>query len=429
MSKTNKKQKKAAALKEKRRKTLVHKTNITTIQKKKKTNQVNNLKKSNNISDSMKNINGISSNNIKQLIKIKNEAIDPKNIIDSNRSKKKKMKRNKIQLQQANGKNKQNKETVKSTLMSQHNQTKQLNAKGTMKKKNNSINKILKLKKITEKRVRYAKDDKVISINNTELVNDKNNSKTKKDSKVNIQLLREMLATKEKSEKKPKKIKETLPLRERMMMKLKASRFRYLNETLYNNTSTQSKKYFKEDPDSFIAYHDGYKQQVAQWPLNPLDVIIASIKNMPNDYIIADFGCGEAMLAASIQQKTHSFDLISVNEKVQACDMSHTPLLTNSVHIVVFCLSLMGTNLGDYILEANRVLKKDGILKIAEIESRFDHIEDFIKLLNDYGFMNTWKDLSQNLFYFLDFKKIKDIITNKSKLPMITLKSCLYKKR
>lgn len=150
---------------------------------------------------------------------------------------------------------------------------------------------------------------------------------------------------------------------------------------------------------------------------------------MPNDYIIADFGCGEAMLAASIQQKTHSFDLISVNEKVQACDMSHTPLLTNSVHIVVFCLSLMGTNLGDYILEANRVLKKDGILKIAEIESRFDHIEDFIKLLNDYGFMNTWKDLSQNLFYFLDFKKIKDITTNKNKLPMITLKSCLYKKR
>ncbi|XP_047356179.1 ribosomal RNA-processing protein 8 isoform X2 [Vespa velutina] len=376
----------------------------------------------------MKNINGISSNNIKQLIKIKNEVIEPKKIIDSNKSKKKKMKKNKIQLQQANGNNKQNKETVKSMLMSQHNQTKQLNAK-TMKKKNNSINKILKLKKITEKKIKYAKDDNVISINNTELVNDKNNSKTKKDSKVNIQLLREMLATKEKSEKKPKKIKETLPLRERMMMKLKASRFRYLNETLYNNTSTQSKKYFKEDPDSFIAYHDGYKQQVAQWPLNPLDVIIASIKNMPNDYIIADFGCGEAMLAASIQQKTHSFDLISVNEKVQACDMSHTPLLTNSVHIVVFCLSLMGTNLGDYILEANRVLKKDGILKIAEIESRFDHIEDFIKLLNDYGFMNTWKDLSQNLFYFLDFKKIKDITTNKNKLPMITLKSCLYKKR
>ncbi|KAL2744269.1 ribosomal RNA-processing protein 8 isoform X1 [Vespula maculifrons] len=423
MSKTNKKQKKAAALKEKRKKTMMYKTNLTTIKKKTKTNEINNLKKNNDIPDHIKNTNGISSNNIKQLTKIKNEAIN------SNKSKKKKMKKNKIKLEQANGKDKQNKESVKNRSMSQHSQTKQLNVKSTIKKKNDdSMNKILKLKKITEKRVKHTKDDNFISIDKTKSFNDKNNSKAKKYPK-NVQLLREMLATKEKSEVKQKKIKEILPLRERMMMKLKASRFRYLNETLYNNTSIQSKKYFKEDPDSFIAYHDGYKQQVAQWPLNPLDVIIASIKNMPNDYIIADFGCGEAMLAASIQQKTHSFDLISVNERVEACDMSHTPLLTNSVHIVVFCLSLMGTNLGDYILEANRVLKKDGILKIAEIESRFEHIENFIKLLNDYGFVNTWKDLSQNLFYFLDFKKVKDITTNRNKLPMITLKSCLYKKR
>ncbi|KAF7397847.1 hypothetical protein HZH68_009069 [Vespula germanica] len=423
MSKTNKKQKKAAALKEKRKKTMMYTTNLTTIKKKTKTNEINNLKKNNDMPNHIKNTNSISSNNIKQLTKIKNEAIN------SNKSKKRRIKKNKIKLEQANGKDKQNKESVKNKSMSQHSQTKQLNAKSKIKKKNDdSMNKILKLKKITEKRVKHTKDDNFISIDKTKSFNDKNNSKTKKYPK-NVQLLREMLATKEKSEVKQKKIKEILPLRERMMMKLKASRFRYLNETLYNNTSIQSKKYFKEDPDSFIAYHDGYKQQVAQWPLNPLDVIIASIKNMPNDYIIADFGCGEAMLAASIQQKTHSFDLISVNERVEACDMSHTPLLTNSVHIVVFCLSLMGTNLGDYILEANRVLKKDGILKIAEIESRFEHIENFIKLLNDYGFVNTWKDLSQNLFYFLDFKKVKDITTNRNKLPMITLKSCLYKKR
>lgn len=353
MSKTNKKQKKAAALKEKRKKTMTYKTNLTTIKKKTKTNEINNLKKNNDIPNHIKNTNSISSNNIKQLTKVKNEAIN------SNKSKKKKMKKNKIKLEQANGKDKQNKESVKNRSMSQHSQTKQLNVKSIIKKKNDdSMNKILKLKKITEKRVKHTKDDNFISIDKTKSFNDKNNSKAKKYPK-NVQLLREMLATKEKSEVKQKKIKEILPLRERMMMKLKASRFRYLNETLYNNTSIQSKKYFKEDPDSFIAYHDGYKQQVAQWPLNPLDVIIASIKNMPNDYIIADFGCGEAMLATSIQQKTHSFDLISVNERVQACDMSHTPLLRNSVHIVVFCLSLMGTNLGDYILEANRVLKKE----------------------------------------------------------------------
>lgn len=52
-----------------------------------------------------------------------------------------------------------------------------------------------------------------------------------------------------------------------------------------------------------------------------------------------------------------SFDLISLDPCVQACDMSHTPLLTGQVNVVVFCLSLMGTNLKDYIIEANRVLK------------------------------------------------------------------------
>lgn len=37
--------------------------------------------------------------------------------------------------------------------------------------------------------------------------------------------------------------------------------------------------------------------------------------------------------------------------------MAHVPLENESVDVAVFCLSLMGTNLQDYILEANRVLK------------------------------------------------------------------------
>lgn len=77
----------------------------------------------------------------------------------------------------------------------------------------------------------------------------------------------------------------------------------------------------------------------------------------PTDNVIADFGCGEALLAASVPHKVHSFDFIAVNDTVKACDMAHTPLLANSVHVVVFCLSLMGSNLSDYIIEANRVLK------------------------------------------------------------------------
>lgn len=74
--------------------------------------------------------------------------------------------------------------------------------------------------------------------------------------------------------------------------------------------------------------------------------------------MVADFGCGDAHLAASLpDRKVHSLDLIASKPGVIACDMAHTPLLMESVDVAVFCLSLMGTNLIDFLLEANRVLK------------------------------------------------------------------------
>lgn len=279
--------------------------------------------------------------------------------------------------------------------------------------------KIKKFEKVNEKRLKQMsakteaqqiKPDEVLKLNK---------------HKINIKHLAEMLANKS----KPKQKVTQLSLRDRMMTQLRASRFRFINETLYSNASSQSKHYFKEDPDSFLAYHAGYKQQLEQWAVNPLDVIIASIKKLPKDNVIADFGCGEARLAASVPHMVHSFDFIALNDKVKACDMAHTPLLMNSVHVVVFCLSLMGSNLNDYIIEANRVLKNNGILKIAEVESRFEDVNNFIRLLRSYGFKNTWKDLSHNLFYFMDFKKEEDISMKRKNLSPITLKSCLYKKR
>ncbi|KAJ1349929.1 hypothetical protein KIN20_005608 [Parelaphostrongylus tenuis] len=69
--------------------------------------------------------------------------------------------------------------------------------------------------------------------------------------------------------------------------------------------------------------------------------------------------------------QVHSYDLVAMNPLVVACDMAHLPLEASFADIVVFCLSLMGSNLLDYIKEARRVLKTGGILKIAEVASRF----------------------------------------------------------
>lgn len=70
-------------------------------------------------------------------------------------------------------------------------------------------------------------------------------------------------------------------------------------------------------------------------------------------------GCGEATLAQQVpQSRVHSLDLVAANDLVTACDMAHTPLAAGSVDVVVFCLSLMGTNLKDFVTEANRILRE-----------------------------------------------------------------------
>lgn len=217
------------------------------------------------------------------------------------------------------------------------------------------------------------------------------------------------------------------PYRNHLIESLKGSRFRYMNEQMYKCKGDEAKKIFDNDPQSFVAYHEGYRQQVQQWPSNPLDRIIKNIKKLPVNNIIADFGCGEARLASEVPQEVHSLDLVAAKAEVIACDMAHTPLKSESVDVAVFCLSLMGTNLKDFIVEANRVLKPRGLLKIAEVASRFDNIKFFTSNIEKCGFTLQNKDLSDKLFYFFTFKKTSD--EKGEKVKNFSLKPCLYKKR
>lgn len=69
-------------------------------------------------------------------------------------------------------------------------------------------------------------------------------------------------------------------------------------------------------------------------------------------------------------------------------------------------------------------------MKIAEVKSRFDKVEKFIQDVEQYGFTIVKKDLSDEAFYYFDFKKKSPISKHKKKkLPEIELKSCLYKQR
>jgi len=158
---------------------------------------------------------------------------------------------------------------AKTNVSTAKNKKLQMSAKKSYHFEHNEI-KIQNIEKINKKKM------KQISIKTeTQQVESEKTLKLNKH-KIKLKRLEKMLVDKPKA----KEVVQSLTLRDRMMAQLRASRFRFINETLYNNESSQSKRYFKEDPDAFKAYHDGYKQQLEQWPVNPLDVIISSIKKM-----------------------------------------------------------------------------------------------------------------------------------------------------
>jgi ubiquinone/menaquinone biosynthesis C-methylase UbiE len=130
-----------------------------------------------------------------------------------------------------------------------------------------------------------------------------------------------------------------------------------------------------------------------------------------------------------VKQKVHSFDLVALNEHVTVANMSNVPLEDESVDIAVFCLSLMGTNFADYLVEAHRVLKKGGLLKIAELESRFVGMKKFLLLLEKLGFELKQKTQPNGYFYVMNFEKTGDCKKPNNIKEDEILKPCLYKKR
>ncbi|KAL0476562.1 hypothetical protein AKO1_006040 [Acrasis kona] len=209
--------------------------------------------------------------------------------------------------------------------------------------------------------------------------------------------------------------------------KLEGAKFRFLNEKLYTITGEDAKQMFDKEPKLFTEYHDGYRQAVDEWPFDPVKSLIKYLSRQPKSSVVADFGCGEARIAQEAKQKVHSFDLVALNEHVTVAEMSNVPLEDESVDIAIFCLSLMGTNFADYIKEANRVLKQDGTLKIAELESRLIGLKKFLVVLEKMGFAIKQKSQPNGYFYIMEFKKTKKC----EQVPPTNdiLKPCLYKKR
>ncbi|CAH2226278.1 Ribosomal RNA-processing 8 [Pelobates cultripes] len=217
-------------------------------------------------------------------------------------------------------------------------------------------------------------------------------------------------------------------LRSRMEKRLSSARFRYINEELYTSDSSKARSLFENDPEAFVIYHSGFSQQVQHWPVNPIMEVIKYVKNRPLSLVVADFGCGDALLARSVRNKVHSFDLVALNDCVTVCDIAQVPLSDETVDVAVFCLSLMGTNLSEFLQEANRVLKMEGVLLVAEVSSRFDDVRQFLSAMAQLGFKNVTKNTDSSYFFLFEFIKI-GLPRECVKHPGLSLKPCLYKKR
>lgn len=219
-------------------------------------------------------------------------------------------------------------------------------------------------------------------------------------------------------------------LRARMAQRLDGARFRYLNEQLYSGPSSAAQRLFHEDPEAFLLYHRGFQSQVKKWPLQPVDRIARDLRQRPASLVVADFGCGDCRLASSIRNPVYCFDLASLDPRVTVCDMAQVPLEDESVDVAVFCLSLMGTNIRDFLEEANRVLKQGGLLKVAEVRSRFEDVRTFLGAVTKLGFKVISKDLTNSHFFLFDFEKTgPPRVGPKAQLTGLKLQPCLYKRR
>jgi len=233
------------------------------------------------------------------------------------------------------------------------------------------------------------------------------------------------------------KVTNNLDLLDRCKLQMSSSILRLMDEKLY----TSDTEGLKLNRQNFLAYHDAYSAVCEKWPTKPIDYIVKFIKKRLlakksiRRYTFADVGCGrEPLLKQKLPPKARvfSFDLVSVHEDVIEANMDRLPIDDESVHCIVYSLSLMARNLGKVIVEAKRVMKLGASLLIVEVTSRFEGKEKvWASKLERLGLKSkSIKSLQPNgYFTFFHFSKTNSKLDYSNSCLNIELKPCVYKSR
>jgi SAM-dependent methyltransferase len=175
-----------------------------------------------------------------------------------------------------------------------------------------------------------------------------------------------------------------------------------MNSRINSAYSSTTHARLQETPEEWYLYHTLYREARKTWPEIPFERIAKSLKKRP-DWVIGDFGCGEAKLAELLPNQVYSFDHVAINANASACDISHTPLEESTLDVAVFSLSLMGLNYADYLKEAYRTLKFGGLLKIAEPINRWSEKRaELLTTITDAGFVLVGSVTESNQFLYID---------------------------
>jgi len=178
--------------------------------------------------------------------------------------------------------------------------------------------------------------------------------------------------------------------------------FSEMNKKWNTSNSKTTHKNLKEDKAEWLKYHELYSKARKNWDDIPYKVIANKIKNRP-EWIVGDFGCGENLLSKEITNKVFSFDHIAIDETVTSCDLCKVPLKDEILDVVVFSLSLMGTNYTEYFKEAYRTLKTYGSLLISEPSTRWEDKEENLKeMLEEAGFKIIGDIKHSDRFIYVD---------------------------
>ncbi len=182
--------------------------------------------------------------------------------------------------------------------------------------------------------------------------------------------------------------------------------FSTMNARINSSHSQTTHGRFQQNPEEWFLYHTLYRVARSTWPEVPFAVLAEWLRRRP-DWVIGDFGCGEAELARLLPNKVYSFDHVAVNDSVVVCDMATTGLADQTLDVAVFSLSLMGLNYQDYLCEAYRLLRHGGWLKVAEPASRWGNgkLEELLRAMASCGFSLVGQPRHSNRFVYLDGMK------------------------